>query len=265
MISVTELKEQNLFACPPNSVFANRGKKDVIKWKALSVKAKANRGLFHEIEAEEMIQDKEDFKQVKKLIQGNKTSKQDERKRSEAIASVSGGGGGAKSSKNALRLKKLLSQSEEDPPAAKPKVSGWAKLRKVIDKNAQNFPSIKQGPDLAEIVDAIKKGPIDEDSKARLALVRDARKANRALKSHLKSTSNYAEDDDIGQRRKSRKDKRLQDALPLVPKHLAKRLLGNKKEDKDANLDFYHEFKYIYVDIPEPEEDFPCESIQAKS
>ena len=54
----------------------------------------------------------------------------------------------------------------------------------------------------------------------------------------------------------------VKDALPLVPKHLAKRLVGGKKDDKDSNQDFYRDFKYIYVDIPEPEEDFPCESFQ---
>ena len=54
----------------------------------------------------------------------------------------------------------------------------------------------------------------------------------------------------------------IKDALPLVPKHLAKRLVGGKKDDKDSNQDFYRDFKYIYVDIPEPEEDFPCESFQ---
>ena len=54
----------------------------------------------------------------------------------------------------------------------------------------------------------------------------------------------------------------VKDALPLVPKHLAKRLVGGKKDDKDSNQDFYRDFKYIYVDIPEPEEDFPCESFK---
>ena len=54
----------------------------------------------------------------------------------------------------------------------------------------------------------------------------------------------------------------IKDALPLVPKHLAKRLVGGKKDDKDSNQDFYRDFKYIYVDIPEPEEDFPCESFK---
>ena len=53
----------------------------------------------------------------------------------------------------------------------------------------------------------------------------------------------------------------VKDALPLVPKHLAKRLVGGK-DDKGSNQDFYRDFKYIYVDIPEPEEDFPCESFK---
>ena len=56
----------------------------------------------------------------------------------------------------------------------------------------------------------------------------------------------------------------VKDALPLVPKHLAKRLVGGK-DDKGTNQDFYRDFKYIYVDIPEPEEDFPCESFKQKS
>ena len=56
----------------------------------------------------------------------------------------------------------------------------------------------------------------------------------------------------------------VKDALPLVPKHLAKRLVGGK-DDKGSNQDFYRDFKYIYVDIPEPEEDFPCESFKQKS
>ena len=55
----------------------------------------------------------------------------------------------------------------------------------------------------------------------------------------------------------------VKDALPLVPKHLARKLVGGK-DDKNANQDFYRDFKYIFVDIPEPEEDFPCESYKQK-
>ena len=94
-------------------------------------------------------------------------------------------------------------------------------------------------------------------------MLRDARKANRALKKHIKSTSNYADEVDFGQRKdpKDRKSRKLQDALPLVPKHLRKNLVGGK-DHSNANQDFYKDFKYIYVDIPEPDEDFPCESFK---
>ena len=93
-------------------------------------------------------------------------------------------------------------------------------------------------------------------------MLRDARKANRALKKHIKSTSNYGQEEvDFGQRKAEKKSRKLQDALPLVPKHLRKQLVGGK-DHSNANQDFYKAFKYIYVDIPEPEEDFPCESFK---
>ena len=88
----------------------------------MSVKAKANKGLFREIEAEELLsgeKNKEDFKAVKKLIQGEKNNLT-EKKRSQALASVaSKGGGGGGSTKNANRLKKLLSQSDETDDSKK--------------------------------------------------------------------------------------------------------------------------------------------------
>ena len=183
----------------------------------MSVKAKANKGLFREIEAEELLsgeKNKEDFKAVKKLIQGEKNNLT-EKKRSQALASVaSKGGGGGGSTKNANRLKKLLSQSDEqtdDSKKSPKRESGWAKIKKQIVKNAENFPSPNRdtGPDLVAIVKAAKDGD-DEESKARLALLRDARKANRQLKKHIKSTSQYSEEIDMGQRRPDKKSRRLQ-------------------------------------------------------
>ena len=186
----------------------------------MSVKAKANKGLFREIEAEELLnKNKEDFQAVKKLIQGEKANQVEnnlnEKKRSQALASVaSKGGGGGGSTKNANRLKKLLSQSDEtdDSKKSPKRESGWAKIKKQIVKNAENFPSPNRdtGPDLVAIVKAAKEGGDDEESKARLALVRDARKASRQLKKHIKSTSQFAEEIDMGQRRPDKKSRKLQ-------------------------------------------------------
>ena len=183
----------------------------------MSVKAKANKGLFREIEAEELLnKNREDFQAVKKLIQGEKHNQVEhnltEKKRSQALASVaSKGGGGSGSTKNANKLKKLLSQSDETDDKSPKRESGWAKIKKQIVKNAENFPSPNRdtGPDLVAIVKAAKDGD-DEESKARLALLRDARKANRQLKKHIKSTSQFAEEIDMGQRRPDRKSRKLQ-------------------------------------------------------
>ena len=210
------IKQNNLFI-HTNSVYTGAGKSETLKWKALSVKSKANKGLFREIEAEELLsseKNKEDFKAVKKLIQGEKNNI-NEKKRSQALASVaSKGGGGGGSTKNANKLKKLLSQSDEtdDSKKSPKRESGWAKIKKQILKNAENFPSPNRdtGPDLALVVKAAKDGGNDEESKARLALLRDARKANRQLKKHIKSTSQFAEEIDMGQRRPDKKSKKLQ-------------------------------------------------------
>jgi hypothetical protein len=102
--------------------------------------------------------------------------------------------------------------------------------------------------------------PEPEDSQKRMAIMAAARKVN--LKTRLGSTvqafdSNPDTGKDIGQRL-DKKSKKFQDALPLIPKHLRKQLVGGK-EYPDAAHDFYRDFKYVYVDMPEPEEDFPCE------
>ena len=209
------IKQSNLFI--HNSVHIGTTKSERLKWKALSVKAKANKGLFREIEAEELLnKDKEDFQAVKKLIQGEKANQVEnnlnEKKRSQALASVaSKGGGGSGSTKNANKLKKLLSQSDETDDKSPKRESGWAKIKKQIVKNAENFPSPNRdtGPDLVAIVKAAKDGD-DEESKARLALLRDARKANRQLKKHIKSTSQFSEEIDMGQRRPDKKSRKLQ-------------------------------------------------------
>ena len=214
------LKQSNLFI--HNSAYIGTTKSERLKWKALSVKAKANKGLFREIEAEELLnKNREDFQAVKKLIQGEKHNQAEnnltEKKRSQALASVaSKGGGGSGSTKNANKLKKLLSQSDEQTDDSKLKSpkreSGWAKIKKQIVKNAENFPSPNRdtGPDLVAIVKAAKDGENDEESKARLALLRDARKANRQLKKHIKSTSQFSEEIDMGQRRPDKKSRKLQ-------------------------------------------------------
>ena len=210
------IKQSNLFI-HTNSYIGAGQKSESLKWKALSVKAKANKGLFREIEADELLsgeKNKEDFKAVKKLIQGEKNNLT-EKKRSQALASVaSTGGGKGGSTKNANRLKKLLSQSDEtdDSKKSPKRESGWAKIKKQIVKNAENFPSPNRdtGPDLVAIVKAAKEGGDDEESKARLALVRDARKASRQLKKHIKSTSQFAEEIDMGQRRPDKKSRKLQ-------------------------------------------------------
>ena len=94
----------------------------------------------------------------------------------------------------------------------------------------------------------------DEESAKRLALLRDARR-----KSPQKETNYDNTEVDIGQKKVGKKaGGKLQDSLPLIPKHLKKQLTGGKEHPHDK--DFYKAFKYIYVDIPEPEEDFPCES-----
>ena len=209
------IKQSNLFI-HTNSYIGAGQKSESLKWKALSVKAKANKGLFREIEADELLsgeKNKEDFKAVKKLIQGEKNNLT-EKKRSQALASVASlGGGKGGSTKNANRLKKLLSQSDEtdDSKKSSKRESGWAKIKKQIVKNAENFPSPNRdtGPDLVAIVKAAKDGD-DEESKARLALVRDARKASRQLKKHIKSTSQFAEEIDMGQRRPDKKSRKLQ-------------------------------------------------------
>ena len=130
-----------------NREYIGGGRTEIIKWKALSVKAKANKGLFREIEAEELLakqQKSKDFHRVKTLIQGDRT-KQEEMKRAAALASVAGGGGGgSSSSKNAKKLKNLLSQSEPDPDDSKStskNQSHWAKLKAHIAEKEQNFPS----------------------------------------------------------------------------------------------------------------------------
>ena len=134
-----------------------------MKWKALSIKSKANKGLFREIEAEELLsssKNKEDFQIVKKLIQGDK-SKAAEKKRSAALASVAGGGSGHGGAKRDSRLKKLLSQSDEgtdDSKKSSNRPAGWGKIKMQIVKNAQNFPSVNPitGPEMAEVAVAVK-------------------------------------------------------------------------------------------------------------
>ena len=212
------IKQSNLFIHTNSNYMGAGQKSETLKWKALSVNSKANKGLFREIEAEELLsgeKNKEDFKAVKKLIQGEKNNL-NEKKRSQALASVAskGGGAGGGSTKNANRLKKLLSQSDEtddSKKSPKSKESGWVKIKKQIVKNAENFPSPNRdtGPDLVAIVKAAKDGD-DEESKARLALIRDARKASKQLKKHIKSTSQFSEEIDMGQRRPDRKSRKLQ-------------------------------------------------------
>ena len=92
----------------------------------------------------------------------------------------------------------------------------------------------------------------DEESAKRLALIKDARRAKASISTDMDQSDNFG-------RQKSKKTNKWQDALPLVPKHLKKHIVGGK-EHKDADLSFYKAFKYIFVDIPEAEEDFPSES-----
>ena len=196
----------------------------------MSVNAKANKGLFREIESDELLsgqKNKEDSKAIKRLIQGEKNTGT-EKKRSQALASVASRGGGGGSTKNANRLKKLLSQSDETDDSKKSpnKESGWAKIKKQISKNAENFPSPNRdtGPDLVAIVKAAKDGD-DEESKARLALVRDARKASKQIKKHIKSTSQWAEEAvDMGQRRPDKKSRKLQAQISSSSHYLFDRL-----------------------------------------
>ena len=49
-----------------------------------------------------------------------------------------------------------------------------------------------------------------------------------------------------------------------MPKKNKKEIIGTK-DYKDADMEFYKAFKYIFVDIPEAEEDFPSELSDLKS
>ena len=225
------IKQSNLFI-HTNSAYIGAGKSETLKWKALSVNAKANKGLFREIESDELLsgqKNKEDSKAIKRLIQGEKNNVTEKKGRSQALASVASRGGGGGSTKNANRLKKLLSQSDEtdDSKKSPAKESGWAKIKKQISKNAENFPSPNRdtGPDLVAIVKAAKGGGDDEESKARLALVRDARKASKQIKKHIKSTSQWAEEAvDMGQRRPDKKSRKLQAQISSSSHYLFDRL-----------------------------------------
>lgn len=185
-----------------------------LKWKALAVKAQAQRGEFDELENETHDPRKRsELEEVKKLIKGPDGRGAASNAIAQAsIASLGGGGDG--SSQAAVKWKKLLNASPRPDAEA------------------------------------------DESAK-RLALLRDARK----VKAN-KSKANLQEEDDpdIGQRL-NKKTKRLEDAIPLIPKHLKKQLVG-AKDYANFDKEFYKHFKFIFVDIPEADEDFPSESSQ---
>lgn len=226
-------------------------KKMALKWKALALKSKAQKGLFKEIEEEES-RNSRDIDQVKALIQGPGTGKA-ATKMALATASVAAGGGGAGSSSTANNLKKFLGRRESE---VQPE-SGWKTVKKVLAKNAgkaSNPGSPVRSPTRKHAVE-----DADEESAARLALIKDARNVRSPAKmGSMRSVAEAAMDrEDIGQR-KVGKGKKLQDALPLIPNHLKKKLVGGK-DHANADKEFYKAFKYIYVDIPEAEEDFPSE------
>lgn len=222
-----------------------------LKWKALALKSKAQKGLFKEIEEEES-RSKGGFDQVKALISGTGTGK-DATKMALATASVAAGGG-AGSSAAANNLKKFLGGGRRESEVATE--SSWKTVKKAIIKNpASPVRSPTRSP-TRKLGGAAAEESADEESAARLALIQDARK----IKSPGKMPQmREVVDADIGQR-KVGKGKKLQDALPLIPNHLKKKLVGGK-EHANADKDFYRVFKYIYVDIPEAEEDFPSESV----
>ena len=145
-----------------------------------------------------------------------------------AQASVLGGGGGhgSVSPKRSKKFSQIT--AAKDDPNDKWKTT----IKKLVSKAQQEQ---------------------DEESAKRLALIKDARKAKASVSGLEEKTKN----DTFGQQ-KSKKTGKWQDALPLIPKHLKKAIVGGK-EHKDAHLEFYKAFKYIFVDIPEAEEDFPSE------
>jgi hypothetical protein len=148
-----------------------------------------------------------------------------------SVASTGGGGGSNKANQ---RLKKILNPDDQaDEPPGSP--SHWRSVKKVMAKNT--------------------KANEDEDSQKRLALMRDARQAKKA---GLKTPAAAEEPDDLPDIGQKKVGKRLHDALPLIPKHMKKSLVGGK-EHANADKDFYKAFKYIYVDIPEAEEDLASE------
>ena len=162
----------------------------------------------------------EEYKKIENMIKG--PTGKDAKSHSLAQASIAGGGGG--SPRRSKKYSKIM--AAKDDPNDK-----WKTTIKNLVSKAQDEQ--------------------DEESAKRLALIKDARRAKASLSQYEDSSDNFG-------RQKSKKSGKYQDAIPLIPKHLKKSIIGGK-EHKDADLAFYKAFKYIFVDIPEAEEDFPSE------
>lgn len=146
---------------------------------------------------------------------------------SHSLAQASVLGGSSSSPKRSKKFSKIMA-AKEDPN------DKWKTTIKKLVSNAEQEQ--------------------DEESAKRLALIKDSRRA----KASMSISGDHAKSDTFGQQ-KSKKTNKWQDALPLVPKKSKKEIVGGK-DYEDADLAFYKAFKYIFVDIPEAEEDFPSES-----
>ena len=173
--------------------------------------------------------DDEEYRKIEAMIKG--PSGKEATSHSLAQASVLGGGGGS-SPRRSKKFSKIM--AAKDDPNDK-----WKTTIKKLVSNAEQEQ--------------------DEESAKRLALIKDSRRA----KASMSISGDHAKSDTFGQQ-KSKKTNKWQDALPLVPKKNKKEIIGTK-DYKDADMEFYKAFKYIFVDIPEAEEDFPSELSDLKS
>ena len=196
----------------------------ITKWKALAFKAKSQKGAFKPGDEED-----EEYKKIEQMIKGPSGSAA--KSHSLAQASVASFGGGAGSPKRTKKKFSKIMAASDDPN------DKWKTTIKKLVSKAQEEQ--------------------DEESAKRLALIKDARRAKASISTDMDQSDNFG-------RQKSKKSSKWQDALPLVPIHLKKKIVGGK-EHKDADLAFYRAFKYIFVDIPEAEEDFPSESPNRKT
>ncbi len=241
-------KKANARASARGGVSA-KSKAIIMKWRALALKAKAQRGVLDNLEEEE-------DDQVQNLIK--RPTDQEAKSAMAAVASLS---------KN-----KNKAGATAPPPPPGPTLAASASTSALSSKAALKQQRTNDSAGYQPATTNQNQGP--DESSRRLALIRDARRVNPAATSGLGAAASGSQsprkakgsgreessalDDDIGMRR-NKKTKKMENAMPLIPRHLKKGLVPNLKVYMDADKEFYKAFILAFVDIPEPEEDCPSE------